>query len=105
MAGLLLFFFLALLTYIPVFARWFGKTYETITVYIVDIPTLVDGYHADQTRTYLLGKANEEIKAMHGALREIADYLFDNITNIFPKFIIRHLCISLFRQSIFNLFV
>jgi Xaa-Pro dipeptidase len=47
---------------------------------IVDIPTLVDGYHADQTRTYTLGKANAKIKAMYRALKEIADYLIETIT-------------------------
>ena len=46
---------------------------------IVDIPTLVDGYHADQTRTYVLGKADEEFKAMFNALREMEDYLIENI--------------------------
>ena len=46
---------------------------------IVDIPTMVNGYHADQTRTYTLGKANEDIKAMHSALREIADHLIGSI--------------------------
>ena len=46
---------------------------------IVDIPTLVNGYHADQTRTYMLGKSNEHIKAMHSALRDIADHLIGNI--------------------------
>jgi len=46
---------------------------------IVDIPTLVNGYHADQTRTYILGKANEKIKSMHDSLKEIADYLIKNI--------------------------
>jgi Xaa-Pro aminopeptidase len=48
-------------------------------IVIVDIPTLVDGYHADQTRTYVLGKASEEIKGMYNALREIEDYLIGNI--------------------------
>lgn len=48
-------------------------------IVIVDIPTQVDGYHADQTRTYVLGKESEEIKAMYNALREIEDYLIGNI--------------------------
>ncbi len=48
-------------------------------IVIVDIPTQVDGYHADQTRTYVLGKASEEIKGMYNALREIEDYLIGNI--------------------------
>ena len=46
---------------------------------IVDIPTLVNGYHADQTRTYILGKANKKIKTMYDNLKEIADYLIERI--------------------------
>jgi len=46
---------------------------------IVDIPLLVDGYHADQTRTYCLGKAPDEIKSMHGDLVTIADHLISII--------------------------
>ena len=42
---------------------------------IVDIPTLVDGYHADQTRTYCLGQATEPARAMYGDLKAIADHL------------------------------
>lgn len=46
---------------------------------IVDIPTLVEGYHADQTRTYILGKADERIKILYIHLKEIADYLIEAI--------------------------
>lgn len=46
---------------------------------IVDVPVLVDGYHADQTRTYVLGKANESVKNLHDCLREIADHLIECI--------------------------
>jgi len=46
---------------------------------IVDIPTLVNGYHADQTRTYILGKANKKIKTMYSNLKEIADYLIERV--------------------------
>ena len=46
---------------------------------IVDIPVLVNGYHADQTRTYVLGKANEKAKTAYGKLREIADHLIENM--------------------------
>ncbi|MBE9547538.1 MAG: aminopeptidase P family protein [Proteobacteria bacterium] len=46
---------------------------------IVDIPTFVDGYHADQTRTYCLGKADEKIKTMYDNLKDIADHLIDSI--------------------------
>jgi len=46
---------------------------------MVDIPTLVNGYHADQTRTYILGRAPEQIKRMYDNLKEIADYLINRI--------------------------
>jgi len=46
---------------------------------IVDIPTLVDGYHADQTRTYCLGKASEKIVSMFDDLKSIADHLIGQI--------------------------
>jgi Xaa-Pro dipeptidase len=46
---------------------------------IVDIPVLVDGYHADQTRTYCLGKASPEIRSMYQDLRTIADHLISHI--------------------------
>lgn len=46
---------------------------------IVDIPTLVDGYHADQTRSYILGKADEKIETLYSHLKEIADYLIQTI--------------------------
>jgi Xaa-Pro dipeptidase len=42
---------------------------------IIDIPTCVDGYHADQSRTYSLGPASAKAKALHQALRGIADRL------------------------------
>ncbi|RKX26817.1 MAG: hypothetical protein DRP45_02575 [Candidatus Zixiibacteriota bacterium] len=31
---------LAVLTYVPIFEGWFGRTYEIITVYLVDLPLL-----------------------------------------------------------------
>jgi Xaa-Pro dipeptidase len=42
---------------------------------VIDIPTCVDGYHADQSRTYSLGPASAKAKALHQALRGIADRL------------------------------
>lgn len=47
---------------------------------IVDIPVLVEGYHADQTRTYTVGKAKDETKKLFKSLKEIADYLIQYIT-------------------------
>jgi Xaa-Pro aminopeptidase len=46
---------------------------------IVDIPVLVNGYHADQTRTYVLGKADEKVKTTYEKLKGIADHLIENI--------------------------
>ena len=42
---------------------------------MVDIPVIVEGYHADQTRTYCLGKANENAMSMYVDLKTIADHL------------------------------
>jgi len=46
---------------------------------IVDIPTLVEGYHADQTRTYCIGKAGKAIHALYNDLQAIADHLIGTI--------------------------
>lgn len=48
-------------------------------VVIVDIPTLVEGYHADQARTYVLGKAKNEIYKLFNALKELANFLIERI--------------------------
>ena len=46
---------------------------------VVDIPVVVEGYHADQTRTYIVGKAKGETKKLFQSLKEIADHLINNI--------------------------
>ncbi len=46
---------------------------------IVDIPTLVNGYHADQTRTYCIGPAGKAIHALYDDLKAIADHLIGAI--------------------------
>ncbi|HTZ39259.1 MAG TPA: Xaa-Pro peptidase family protein [Syntrophales bacterium] len=46
---------------------------------VVDIPTLVDGYHADQTRTYCIGEAGKTIHALYNDLLAVADYLIGTI--------------------------
>jgi Xaa-Pro aminopeptidase len=48
-------------------------------IVIVDIPTLVNGYHADQTRTYCVGKAGKEIHSLYDDLKAIADHLIESI--------------------------
>ncbi|NPV06319.1 MAG: aminopeptidase P family protein [Syntrophaceae bacterium] len=46
---------------------------------VVDIPTLVEGYHADQTRTYCVGRAGRAVHALHDDLLAIADLLVSAI--------------------------
>lgn len=46
---------------------------------VADMPALVEGYHADQTRTYVVGKASKNIRRMFEALKEISDHLIDII--------------------------
>ena len=46
---------------------------------VVDIPTCVDGYHADQTRTYCIGPAGGDVKSLYGDLRAIADHLIEHM--------------------------
>jgi len=63
----------------PVPAGPSKRSISTGDLVIVDIPTLVDGYHADQTRSYILGKADEKTEALYSHLKEIADYLIQAI--------------------------
>jgi Xaa-Pro dipeptidase len=46
---------------------------------VVDIPTLVEGYHADQTRTYCIGPADEAMRALYDDLQSVADHLIGTI--------------------------
>jgi Xaa-Pro aminopeptidase len=46
---------------------------------VVDIPTCVDGYHADQTRTYSMGKPTRAVQTLYDNLQRIADYLIETI--------------------------
>jgi Xaa-Pro aminopeptidase len=46
---------------------------------MVDIPVIVEGYHADQTRTYCLGTASDGAMSMYIDLRAIADHLIGNM--------------------------
>jgi len=40
---------------------------------VVDIPTYCHGYHSDQSRTYVLGKAPEGCRLLYQGMKEIAD--------------------------------
>ncbi len=46
---------------------------------VVDIPTLHQGYHADQSRTYSVGRASQWSREAHDALREIADHVAERM--------------------------
>lgn len=50
------------------------KKGETI---VVDIPTHYRGYHADQSRTYVLGKPKPICVSMYAGMKEIADRIID----------------------------
>ena len=40
---------------------------------VVDIPTYYQGYHCDQSRTYVIGKAPEACRTLYQGVKEIAD--------------------------------
>jgi Xaa-Pro aminopeptidase len=40
---------------------------------VTDIPTLYRGYHSDQSRTYVIGKASASCRELYQGMREIAD--------------------------------
>ncbi|HNT58404.1 MAG TPA: Xaa-Pro peptidase family protein, partial [Syntrophales bacterium] len=48
-------------------------------IVMVDIPVLVEGYHGDQTRTYVAGRACGAVQALYDDLRRIADDLIESI--------------------------
>ncbi|MFZ9622643.1 MAG: M24 family metallopeptidase [Ilumatobacteraceae bacterium] len=37
---------------------------------VIDVGALVDGYHSDMTRTYLIGEVDPELRRMHDVVRE-----------------------------------
>jgi Xaa-Pro dipeptidase len=47
---------------------------------VVDIPTCHKGYHCDETRTYVAGRAREEAADLFGALREISDSILSSLS-------------------------
>jgi Xaa-Pro dipeptidase len=46
---------------------------------MVDIPTCVEGYHADQSRTYAAGRAPERAIDLYAGLREVEDHLISHL--------------------------
>jgi len=52
---------------------------EADDLVVADIPTCVDGYHGDQTRTYCLGQPSEKVRLVYDSLLRTADGLIDDI--------------------------
>ena len=46
---------------------------------LVDIPACIEGYHADQSRTYAVGHAQQRALDSFQCLRGVADYLISNL--------------------------
>ena len=46
----------------------------------MDLPTVYNGYHCDQTRTYIVGKASASIRALYYGLKDISDYVIAGIS-------------------------
>ncbi len=52
---------------------------RTGDIVVVDIPTLVNGYHADQTRTYFLGRCGARLRDRYEKLKEIHESVIEGI--------------------------
>ena len=55
------------------------RVIEAGDLVLVDIPACVEGYHADQSRTYALGRAPERAVDLFGRLREVSDFLIERV--------------------------
>jgi Xaa-Pro aminopeptidase len=61
---------------------------ESSDLVLVDIPTCVEGYHADQSRMYAVGRAPSRAKELFERLREVADGIIEKIR---PGFAVKEL--------------
>jgi len=53
------------------------KTIKKGEMIVVDIPTHYHGYHADQSRTYVLGDPPDICRTMYDGMKEIADQIIE----------------------------
>jgi len=53
------------------------KTINKGDMIVVDIPTHYRGYHADQSRTYVLGDPPDICRTMYDGMKEIADQIIE----------------------------
>jgi len=63
---------------------------------LVDIPACIEGYHADQSRMYAVGKAPSRAKALFEKLREVADRIIQSMR---PGIAVRDLCNNAFSEA------
>ncbi len=52
---------------------------ESSDLVLVDIPTCIEGYHADQSRMYAVGRAPSRAKELFEKLREVADRIIQKM--------------------------
>jgi len=48
---------------------------------VIDKAVLHDGYYADQSRTYVIGKASSDIRSLFYSLKDVSDYVIANLTD------------------------
>ncbi len=63
---------------------------------LIDIPACVEGYHADQSRMYAVGKAPPRAQELFEKLREVADHI---IMNMRPGNILKNLFHDAFSKA------
>ena len=63
---------------------------------LIDIPTCVEGYHADQSRMYSAGEAPSRARDLFERLREVADTIIQNMR---PGITVRDLCNDAFSAA------
>ncbi|QFT99900.1 Xaa-Pro dipeptidase (plasmid) [Roseovarius sp. THAF8] len=56
------------------------RTIQRGELIIVDIPTCLNGYHGDQSRTYCIGWPDIKAQKLHRCLRAVSDNLIANIS-------------------------
>lgn len=55
------------------------RVVEAGDLVLVDIPACVEGYHADQSRTYAVGRAPERAADLFRRLRDVSDFLMARV--------------------------
>jgi len=69
---------------------------EPFDLVLIDIPTCVEGYHADQSRMYSVGRPTSRAKGLFEKLRELADHIIQSMR---PGIAIRDLVHDAFSEA------